>query len=304
VNDGSCKRLLDRGRSRRRIRPITTQLNYRGQLVLTVLRALSLLYDDGNLRLPSGIALVSLIARFFDSLRSLARHAGSRVQWQVALAAGIITLLLGCQPGVQSASSLTPVASPSPGVSPTPVATFTMTPTATPIPPSPTNTPVPPTPTATATPRPPTETRFGERQIAPPGGLGNTPTDFRQHFGPPEQLTGAGSIYQFAWKDEGRIINVTFWISRRAGGIRVEMPEPYRQLDDMYGVAAEYLPYDAQLIRQPAAHLQHYRSQQFENVMPDELLGASADPGDIFVRFNLREGRVVSFVLGSGHPSG
>jgi hypothetical protein len=72
----------------------------------------------------------------------------------------------------------------------------------------------------------------------------------------------------------------------------------------MYGVAAEYLPYDARLIRQPTANLQHYRSQQFENVMPDELLAESTDPGDIFVRFNLRDGRVISLVLGSGHPSG
>jgi hypothetical protein len=184
------------------------------------------------------------------------------------------------------------------------VPTSTLTPTATPVPPTPTNTPIPPTPTPTATPRPPTETRFGERQIAPPGGLGNTPTDFRQHFGAPEQLTGSGSIYQFAWKDEGRVISVQFWIARRAGGIRVDFPEPYKLLNEMYGVAAEYLPYDAQLARQPTPNLQHYRSQQFENVMPDELLSESTDPGDIFVRFNLRDGRVTSLVLGSGHPSG
>ena len=37
------------------------------------------------------------------------------------------------------------------------------------------------------------------------------------------------------------------------------------------------------------ANLQHFRSKQFEDVMPDELLADSADPGDIFVRFNLRE---------------
>jgi hypothetical protein len=179
-----------------------------------------------------------------------------------------------------------------------------MTPTTTPIPPTPTSTPIPPTPTPTATPRPPTETRFGERQIAAPGGLGNTPTDFRQHFGAPQQLTGAGSVYQFAWKDGDRTINVQFWIARRAGAIRVDFPEPYKLLDDMYAVAAEYLPYDSQLLRQPSPNLQHYRSRQFENVMPDELLGGSAEPGDIFVRFNVRAGRVTSLVLGSGHPSG
>jgi hypothetical protein len=134
--------------------------------------------------------------------------------------------------------------------------------------------------------------------------LGNTPTDFRQHFGAPEQLAGAGSTYQFAWKDEGRTISVQFWIARRAGGIRVDFPEPYRLLNDMYGVAAEYLPYDARLVRQPSANLLHYRSQQFENVMPDELLADSTEPGNIFVRFNVREGRVSSLVLGSGHPSG
>ena len=210
----------------------------------------------------------------------------------------------GCQSSVLLTPSPTPPASPTVAASPTPVPTSTITPTATPVPPTPTNTPVPSTPTPTATPRPPTETRFGERQIAPPGGLGNTPTDFRQNFGAPEQLTGAGSVYQFAWKDEDRTINVQFWIARRAGAIRVDLPEPYKFLNDMYQVAAEYLPYDAELVRQPSANLQHYRSQQFENVMPDELLGGSAEPGDIFVRFNTRDGRVTSLVLGSGHPSG
>ena len=52
-----------------------------------------------------------------------------------------------------------------------------------------------------------------------------------------------------------------------------------------------FLPYDAELVDQPTANLQHFRSKQFEDVMPDELLADSADPGDIFVRFNLREGR-------------
>ncbi|HEX3247398.1 MAG TPA: hypothetical protein VHX16_18480 [Chloroflexota bacterium] len=172
------------------------------------------------------------------------------------------------------------------------------------MPPTPTATPVPPTPTATPTPRPSFETRFGERQIAPPGGLGNTQADFRQNFGPPEQLTGRQSIFQFAWHNEDRTINVQFWLSRRAGALRVDLPEPYQPLTDSYELADDYLPYDAEFIRRPTANLQHYRSQQFENVMPDELLAGRANPGDIFVRFNLRDGRVSSVVLGSGHPSG
>jgi hypothetical protein len=240
----------------------------------------------------------------FDLFGLPAGPVAYRAYWPTLFAVAAIAVLAGCQPSVVPVGLSTPAASHSPAASPTPSPTFTVTATATPVPPTPTNTPVPLTPASTATPRPPTETRFGEQQIAPPGGLGNTPTDFRQHFGPPEQLTGAGSTYQFAWKDEGRTINVTFWISRRAGAIRVDLPQPYRLLNDMYGIASEYLPYDARLLRQPAAHLQHYRSQQFENVMPDELLGDSADPGDVFVRFNLRDGRVASMVLGSGHPSG
>jgi hypothetical protein len=99
-------------------------------------------------------------------------------------------------------------------------------------------------------------------------------------------------------------MNVQFWLSRRAGAIRVDLPEPYKPMNDMYAVAAGFLPYDAELVDQPTANLQHFRSKQFENVMPDELLAGRANPGDIFVRFNLREGRVVSFVLGSGHPAG
>ncbi|MFN0072203.1 MAG: hypothetical protein ACKVVP_12020 [Chloroflexota bacterium] len=217
-----------------------------------------------------------------------------------------MTMEAGCQPNVISTTPPTPVASPSPVASPTPVPspTATLVPTATSIPPTPTVTPVPPTPTVTPTPRPSTETRFGERQIAPPGGLGNTPTDFRQNLGPSETISGPQSTYQLAWKKDGRTISVQFWLSRRAGALRVDLPEPFMPLDASYGLAGDYLPYDARLVRQPAAHLQHYRSQQFSNVMPDELLANRTSPGDIFVRFNLRDGRVVSLMLGSGHPSG
>lgn len=237
----------------------------------------------------------------FTSKPTPVRLSGRRI---AAVLIFLSTLIVGCQPTVIATTP--PTAAPSPAASATPMAppTSTPLPSATPVPPTPTATPVPPTPTLTPTPRPPTETRGGARQIAPPGGMGNTLADFRAHFGPGERVTGAQAVYQNAWSQEGRTLLVQFWLSTRAGAMKVELPEPYRLLNDSYALASEYLPYDARLIRQPSATMQHYRSQQFSNIMPDELIEDRTSPGEIFVRFNVRDGRVVSLQIGSGHPSG
>ena len=55
----------------------------------------------------------------------------------------------------------------------------------------------------------------------------------------------------------------------------MDLPEP-QPLNDMYAVAAGFLPYDAEFVNQPTANLQHFRSKQFEDVMPDELLADTA----------------------------
>lgn len=84
----------------------------------------------------------------------------------------------------------------------------------------------------------------------------------------------------------------------------MELPRSGESLERAYAIAREYLPYDAVVTGQPTPALQHVRSRQFAAVMPDELLGERAAPGDLFVRYNIAGERVASITFGSGHPSG
>lgn len=145
--------------------------------------------------------------------------------------------------------------------------------------------------------------RAGERQISPPGGIGNSVGDFRLAFGEGERL-GGGTIYQNAYKQGDRTLQVQFWLARRAGALRVELPAPGVPLQRAYEIAQEYLPYDSRMVRQPTETIQHYRSERFSDLMPDELLGEQMQPGTLFVRYNLTGGRVTRLTLGAGHPSG
>jgi hypothetical protein len=147
-------------------------------------------------------------------------------------------------------------------------------------------------------------TRGGERQIAAPGGIGNTINDFRTAFGPGEQLTGSQSIYQYAWKEDNLTLHVQFWLSRRAGQLRVELPDPGETFENAGKIAIAHLPYEAEIVSQPSPTLLLVRSKRFSDAMPDELMGPNDDPGDMYVRYNLVNGRVASMVIGAGHPSG
>jgi len=223
---------------------------------------------------------------------------------QVCLVALIGLAAVGCQ--AVSSTPPTPTTPPPPTPAPSPTVTLTPAATATPAPPAvtPTPTPIPPTPTITPTPIPAVITRGGERQIAPPGGIGNTLNDFRAAFGPAEQLTGPQALYQYAWKDGDLTLQVQFWLSRRAGGLRIELPEQGETLDGALEIAKAHLPYETEIVSQPSPTLLHVRSKRFEDVMPDELMNLEDDPGELYVRYNQINGRVTSIVIGAGHPPG
>lgn len=213
--------------------------------------------------------------------------------------------LVGC--GIAGSAAPTATSTPPPPTPvPSPTVTLTPTATSTPLPPTLTLTPtqVPPTPTITPTPVPANVTRGGERQIAAPGGIGNTINDFRTAFGPGEQLTGSQAIYQYAWKEGDLTLRVQFWLSRRAGGLRVELPGQGETLERALPIAKAHLPYEAEIVSQTSPTLLLVRSKRFTDVMPDELMDKNDDPGNLYVRYNLVNGRVASMVIGAGHPSG